>query len=246
MIVAKAGSGNVCGYVPSDIKIALIQDHSSSVILYALQPVASGDRQWRGPNLLKRCGKLDSHGSLPGAITDQVLADGVVSLTPVITVETLHSLSTAGRNVTVDLSLTTPTGSSNYTGRFGGQARVNPAYSVLNDHANEGSLDLCAAAGIPCGTGTLQFTSSNCSTGSTCDLAFIHPYHPTGTSTILGSSLPEDVVYFPDNQALYTLYGLSGSFPCTRQLCTVSSSTFGTVTINQGDVLMFQDGDLRF
>lgn len=246
VIVAIAGSGNVCGYATSEIKLALVSDDNASVIIYALQPVASGDVQWRGPNLLKRCGKLDSTGALVGTISDHVLADGVVAFTPVITVETLNSLSSAGRNVTVDLSLTTPPGSSTFSGRFGGQARVNPAYNFLNDHANEGSLNLCAAAGILCGTGTLQFSTGNCATGSACDLALIHQYHPSGTSTILGSSLHEDVIYFPGNRAAYSLYGISSSFPCTRQLCTVYSASFGTVTISQGDVLIFQDGDLRF
>ena len=245
-IVATAGSSNVCGYATSDIKLALVADDNASVIIYALQSVASGDRQWRGPNLLKRCGKLNSSGALLGAIRDQVLADGVVAFTPVITVETLNSLSSAGRNVTVDLSLSTPSSSTTYTGRFGGQARVNPAYNFLNDHAHEGSINLCAAAGILCGTGTLQFTTGNCAVGSACDLALIHQYHPSGTSTILGSSLHEDVIYFPGNRTDYSLYGLSSSFPCTRQLCTVSSASLGTVTISQGDVLIFQDGDLRF
>ena len=246
LIVATAGSSNVCGYDTSTIKMGLVQDDSASVILYALQPVASGDHQWRKPNLLRRCGKLDSSGGLTGAISDQVLADGVVAFTPVIAVETLNALSSAGRNVTVDLTLTTPTNSSNYTGRFGGQARVNPAYNFLNDHANEGSVNLCSSAGILCGTGSLQFTTGNCAAGSACDLALIHQNHPTGTSTILGSSLHEDVFYFPGNRADYTLYGVSSSFPCTRQFCTVYGSTFGTVIISQGDVLVFQDGDLRF
>ena len=249
VIVAIAGSGNVCGYATSEIKLALVSDDNASVIIYALQPVASGDVQWRGPNLLKRCGKLDSTGALVGAISDQVLADGVVAFTPVITVETLNSLSSAGRNVTVDLSLSTPTSSATYTGRFGGQARVNPAYNFLNDHANQGSTDLCTKTGILCGSGTLEFTAINCPatpTRSPCDLSIIHQYHPSGTSTILGSSLHEDVIYFPGNRAAYSLYGISSSFPCTRQLCTVYSASFGTVTISQGDVLIFQDGDLRF
>ena len=249
VIVAIAGSGNVCSYATSDIKLALVSDDNASVIIYALQPVASGDTQWRGPNLLKRCGKLDSSGALVGAIRDQVLADGVVAFTPVITVETLNTLSSAGRNVTVDLSLSTPASPATYTGRFGGQARVNPAYNFLNDHANQGSTDLCAKTGILCGSGTLEFTAINCPvtpTRSPCDLSFIHQYHPSGTSTILGSSLHEDVIYFPGNRAAYTLYGISSSFPCTRQLCTVYSASFGTVTISQGDVLIFQDGDLRF
>jgi prepilin-type N-terminal cleavage/methylation domain-containing protein len=247
VIITTAGSGNSCGYAQSDIKLALVGDDNASVTIYALQPVATGDDQWRGPNLLKRCGKLDSSGALVGAIRDQVLADGVVAFTPVITVETLNSLSSAGRNVTVDLSLTTATKSSNYTGRFGGQARVNPAYNFLNDYGNRGSLNLCAAAGILCGTGTLEFTTSNCAAKSACDLAYIHQYYPTtGTTTILGSSLHEDVIYLPGNRANYSLYGLSSSFPCTRQLCTVFSESLGTVTISQGDVLIFQDGDLRF
>jgi len=241
-----AGSGNVCGYASSEIKLALVSNDSASVIIYALQPVASGDVQWRGPNLLKRCGKLDSSGALVGAISDQVLADGVVAFTPLITVETLNSLSSAGRNVTVELSLGTAPSATTYSGRFGGQARVNPAYNFLNDRANQGSVNLCDAAGILCGSGTLQFSTSNCSTGSACDLAFIHQYHPSGSSTILGSSLHEDVIYFPGNRSDYSLYGVSSSFPCTRQLCTVYGSTFGTVTISQGDVLVFQDGDLRF
>ena len=245
VIVAIAGSGNVCGYATSDIKLALVSDDNASVIIYALQPVASGDTQWRGPNLLKRCGKLNSSGALLGAIKDQVLADGVVAFTPVITVETLNSLSSAGRNVSVELSLATPPSATTYGGRFGGQARVNPAYNFLNDHANQGSVNLCAAAGILCGSGTLQFTSSNCPTGLACDLAPIHQYHPTGTSTILGSSLHEDVIYFPGNRSDYSLYGVSSSFPCTRQLCTVYGSTLGTVIISQGEVLVFQDGDLR-
>jgi hypothetical protein len=245
VIVAIAGSGNVCGYATSDIKLALVSDDNASVIIYALQPVANGDTQWRGPNLLKRCGKLDSTGALVGAIKDQVLADGVVAFTPVITVETLNSLSSAGRNVSVELSLATPPSATTYSGRFGGQARVNPAYNFLNDHANQGSVNLCAAAGILCGSGTLQFSASNCSTGSACDLAPIHQYHPTGTSTILGSSRYEDVIYFPGNRSDYSLYGVSSSFPCTRQLCTVYGSTLGTVIISQGEVLVFQDGDLR-
>lgn len=253
VIITTAGSDNVCGYASSEIKLALVQnDNDNTSIVYALKPVASDDRLWRGPNTLRRCSKVNPDGTKLSTAAAQVLADGVETFKPVVDPSIKEcskdsvptALSSAGRNITVLLSLSTPPSTSKYTGCFGGQARVNPAYNFLNDHANQGSTDLCATAGILCGTGTLQFTTGNCATA--CDQAFIHQYHPSiGTSTILGSSLHEDVIYLPGNRADYTLYGLSSSFPCTRQLCTVLGSGF-MVTISQGDVLIFQDGELRF
>ena len=257
-IIAKAGdANNLCGYSSSQIRMALVQPDPGDIIIYWVKPVASGDTQWRGPNVLLRCGQLNSSGGLSGVFSDQVLTDGIkdgdTGFQPLIPSQALGGLSTSSRHVSVLLTLTTPSGSATYGARFGGQARLNAAYNFLSDYANQGSLNLCAKTGILCGSGTLEFTDVNCPvtpTRSACDLSFTHQYYPSGSGTINGSSLHEDVIYFPGRMgpdAAGTPAHFTISNPCTRQLCLVTKTSSGAITtIVDGDLLVVQDGELRF
>jgi prepilin-type N-terminal cleavage/methylation domain-containing protein len=272
LVINRAGgSSNVCNYASSSIVLALVLNDSSTFITYAVTTPTTQEAQiWTGPYVLRRCGPLNTtiggNGSFTGSNIDSVVVGGLPATNSFVATRGLNALgflsnsALAARDIVGTLTLANS--SITYTGSFGGQARVSPSYNLLNDEATTGSSCNLATSNtaLLCGSGTLEFTDSNCPpyTGTAisrssitdaqfnCALSRVRQYRPSGTATINGSvrSGFEDTIYFSSSGASYVISG-TGGLQCNRNYCKVVG-TGTSVEIYNGDVIVFQDREIRF
>lgn len=261
-ILDKAGSTNSCGYSADSIRLALVLNDVSSYIIYAVDEPSEAEKKfWNGPYVLRRCGPLSTEianlGDLSGVVKNSILIGSLPSPTALTAQRGVNTLggATAARDVSIMLSVSR--NSVEYSGRFGGQARVSPSYNLLNDEINTGSSCdlLTSTTGLLCGSGVLEFTEENCPKYSgtatnrelitsliyNCDLSRVHQFKPSGTAEVEGSkeSSREDTIYFPGKRSNYTLSDI-----CDNNYCRVTGSGMDVV-IREGEVLVFADGELR-
>jgi type II secretory pathway pseudopilin PulG len=232
-----------CGYSQSQIKLALVAADTQDYVVYYVKPISAGDLNYRGPYALYRCGRLDVSGGLSGSVIDTVIVDGLPAETSFSAMPGVNALASASRDLSLVLALQAD--SSVYSGRFGGQSRVNPSFNLLNDEASTGSsCGSPSTTALLCGTGTLEFTSANCAANTPCDLSAVHQFKPGGAATIVGNADHIDAVYFQGVRAGFEL-----SSPCSRDSCTVTGPVAGSgseaVQVTQGDVLVFFDKEVR-
>lgn len=256
-VIALASNG-VCGYAADEIKLSLVRADASTFITYAILPITDAEKTtWRGPFLLKRCGPLATTGEIEGTTHSVTLTGNLSSSSDFSVSRGMNALGGALAARDVRIRMTLSEGAISHSGELGGQARVSPSYNLFSDEATTGtSCSLSSKqTALLCGSGQLEFTDANCpeysgtaitrssvgNADNNCGLSRVHQFKPTGTATVIGSSdsTIEDAIYFPNNVSDYTI-----SMLCDRTSCTVSSSD-GTVTIIQGNVLVFQDREIR-
>lgn len=260
-IISKASqdkNSGTCGFQPNEIRLSLVKHDASTYITYAVTPINGNESSiWRGPYLLKRCGPSLTKESIEGGNISSVLVGNLPTQTSFFARRGLNALggALAARDVTIQLTLRE--GSASHTGTIGGQARVSPSYNLYSDEISTGS-----SCGLPtaqtallCGSGKLEFNDNNCPgyTGAAitresvsdpnknCGLSKVHQFKPTGSANIIGSteSSIEDAIYFSMNHSDYII-----TVPCDRKSCTVTS-TEGSISITDGNVLIFRDREMR-
>lgn len=256
--VINLASNGVCGFSSEQIKLSLVRADASTYITYAVVPVTNSDiTTWRGPYLLKRCGPLNTNGEIEGTTRSATLTGNLSSSSAFSANRGMNALGGALAARDVRIRMTLSEGSISHSGELGGQARVSPSYNLFSDERTTGSS--CGLSSkqtaLLCGSGVLEFTQENCpeylgtaitrssvtNADNNCGLSRVHQYKPSGDATIIGSSNStiEDAIYFPNNVSDYTI-----SAPCDRTSCTISSPG-GTVSITQGNVLIFLDREIR-
>ena len=258
--------GNTCDFSSSNIKMALVFNDSTSTAIYSVEPLSASESQkWIGPYALKRCGPLNTTtGDVTGPASSAILVGSLQAINSFTASRGLNSLGGAKAARDVSLNLQLNANGLTHTGTFGGQARVSPSYNLIRDEITTGSscgLSTSETA-LLCGTGTLEFNSTNCpeykgnltasksvGSGYNCGLSRVRQFYPTGSATINGTTEggKEDAVFLNKNRNQYTISGNTSNgttYPCSRTLCVVSGDG-KVITINNGDVLVFADQELR-
>lgn len=261
--------GNACNFTPENVKLGLAFSEVGQSALYSVEPLTIEETsKWKGPFVLKRCGPLNTaDGRFTGQPRSTIIIGSLSKSTSFSAERGVNSLGESKATRDISMNLEISTGSLDYSGTFGGQARVSPSYNLIRDEVTTGSscsLSTSTTA-LLCGSGTLTFDTSatgNCPeyTGSStsragiaatynCYLSRVRQFYPTDSATIIGTteSGKEDAVFFNLPLSAYTITGqtVNGvSYPCSRTLCVVSGDN-KTVTIYDGDVLVFSDRELR-
>lgn len=201
---------------------------SSEDISYGLL-AQSANSNWRGPNVLVRCGlPYDSNGVLDTSASrsEQVVLDTLAASG--FTASTLGGNGTINRNV--ELSLISTASGTSITSSLQVPINSNQVYGLVSS----------GAAACPDGTGSI-------STGCADPNGEAMHYKPTlGGSSITGSPNMEDIFYFDGRRSDYSVNRTPGSGTCTNEQCTVRLGTGGSsITFFDGDVLVFKDLQIR-
>ena len=143
-VISKIGSSNACNFEAGDIKLGLILKDATTTVVYAVSAMTEDEKKlWSGSYALRRCGPLDTSsngaGALTGTAKNSILVGSLPGPSSFSAKRGINSLggALAARDVSVSLSLAKNT--TQYSGTFGGQARVSPSYNLLNDEASTGS-----------------------------------------------------------------------------------------------------------
>ncbi|QPN55794.1 prepilin-type N-terminal cleavage/methylation domain-containing protein [Synechococcus sp. CBW1107] len=207
----------------ANVRFGVLAPHSQIPIVYGIRPPAGTEvNQWRGPNVIVRCGPtVAANGQLdPNTYREDVLAGAASELTAaLITTDT----NTATRAIRITLGFQTPGGTA-YSNSFRDRDRVNPPYNLLDDRDARG-INVCSLPNVYCGGGTL--------TGSATPNAQPNQYIPQSGAIVQGAPGREDIVYFEGPAP-------SGISNCMRSSCTISG-----VTMRDVEVVVFDDREIR-
>lgn len=182
------------------------------------------DTNWRGPNVLVRCGppynanaSLDATSRREDVVLDTLQSNGFNV--------TSQSTSNSGLSRTVQLSLIT---------LASGTPVTDTAQVAINSTQTYG-LQQAQSSGLPVDCTT---PSTGCLDPAGTSLYF--RASSTQSQTLTGNKSLEVVVYFDGNRNQFTISS------CTLLTCAVNRiSPAITTTITDGDVLIFYDAQIR-